>query len=520
MLKLCNCRLHNKARAHREEGQALQALAHSSASKECVLAEGLLELAEQEAASAQQSGAQAGELSFSVRNETRDSLEEIDLHGLTVAQAVACAQNAVNMHRGGACRLMTLICGWGRASAGDARIKPAVIEAMKKCAGVSCVENPDNPGVLDLLLDFPATADPQTTQAAGTKRKKNKKNGNTKQTEQAVESEEEYVSLMVDDPEVAQAAPPVAAVNEPDVPRMSKAQKRKAKLAREQAANEAEEALELAASKLRMVSQCMEMGFSEIAVRAALESSGWRGSTIALEALLIAQVNGCTVTDPVDARGVTAQLVETPTDKARNATAAQKVTAVSAGEHPVTTVRPPPPPYGHGLELADAMRDLLVALSVGHLAPLFETEQIDISALLLMTDQDMKQLQIAKGPRMKLSRWISAQSAPAEDAPAAVTVDGRSQQQTSAPMHTQPVVGNQKAQPQKLSKAQKKRAKQFRETAAREAEEAEEAKRAEAARRQMVSDCIEMGFSEQQVYAALDATGWCGVQAALTRLLG
>ena len=53
--------------------------------------------------------------------------------------------------------------------------------------------------------------------------------------------------------------------------------------------------------------------------------------------------------------------------------------------------------------------DLLVSLGLSQLTAQFDEEEIDCDALLIMTDHDLKELGIGKGPRMKLCRWIAEQ---------------------------------------------------------------------------------------------------------------
>ena len=53
--------------------------------------------------------------------------------------------------------------------------------------------------------------------------------------------------------------------------------------------------------------------------------------------------------------------------------------------------------------------NLLVSLGLSHLTTQFDEEEIDCDALRIMTDHDLKELGIGKGPRMKLCRWIAEQ---------------------------------------------------------------------------------------------------------------
>ena len=53
---------------------------------------------------------------------------------------------------------------------------------------------------------------------------------------------------------------------------------------------------------------------------------------------------------------------------------------------------------------------LLLSLGIAQLTAQFEKEQIDMDALKMMNDDDLKELGIAMGPRKKLSKWISEQA--------------------------------------------------------------------------------------------------------------
>jgi hypothetical protein len=50
---------------------------------------------------------------------------------------------------------------------------------------------------------------------------------------------------------------------------------------------------------------------------------------------------------------------------------------------------------------------VLEPLGLQHLASMFEQEQVDCEALRIMNDDDLKEMGIGKGPRMKLCRWIA-----------------------------------------------------------------------------------------------------------------
>jgi len=57
--------------------------------------------------------------------------------------------------------------------------------------------------------------------------------------------------------------------------------------------------------------------------------------------------------------------------------------------------------------LPQDMGELLSSLGITQLTAQFEKEEIDIDALQMMDDGDLKELGVAMGPRKKLSKWIS-----------------------------------------------------------------------------------------------------------------
>ena len=59
------------------------------------------------------------------------------------------------------------------------------------------------------------------------------------------------------------------------------------------------------------------------------------------------------------------------------------------------------------LALPQDMGELLSSLGITQLTAQFEKEEIDIDALQMMEDGDLKELGVAMGPRKKLSKWIS-----------------------------------------------------------------------------------------------------------------
>ncbi|CAO3696634.1 unnamed protein product [Rhizopus stolonifer] len=90
---------------------------------------------------------QAAEYIYSKKNQGRP-INEIDLHGLFVAEAGEKVEEAIKRCKSSGQENLTIIVGKGLHSPGQiAKLKPAIIELVKKY-NVSCQPNIPNPGCL------------------------------------------------------------------------------------------------------------------------------------------------------------------------------------------------------------------------------------------------------------------------------------------------------------------------------------------------------------------------------------
>lgn len=93
----------------------------------------------------------AANQAFVEKNANRD-MNEIDLHGLFVVEALKMFRNRVNQCRGAKIQILHVIVGKGIHSIdGHARIKAAVIDECEK-TGLKCAIQPENTGVLDVEI--------------------------------------------------------------------------------------------------------------------------------------------------------------------------------------------------------------------------------------------------------------------------------------------------------------------------------------------------------------------------------
>ena len=248
----------------------------------------------------------AGELAFAAHNRGRDVLQELDLHGLTVPQAIEKVEALLDMHQGSAegctCHL---IVGHGKGRKGPAKIKKEVQKALSSRPGVTCCEDLENAGRLIVgihassetapspPMSHPIEASSSAAAESGPKRKKGKKGKKNKDSapSPALEDEEDdcgdLLALMMEeeDPHPELQEEDTEEIDHESAKRTSKAQKRREK--KEAAEHEAELAAEsdvFADTSEDAVASIMAMGFDEASARRALRG----GQTVerALESLL------------------------------------------------------------------------------------------------------------------------------------------------------------------------------------------------------------------------------------------
>jgi class 3 adenylate cyclase len=67
------------------------------------------------------------------------------------------------------------------------------------------------------------------------------------------------------------------------------------------------------------------------------------------------------------------------------------------------------------------MRDWLAALNLGHLADVFEVNEVDLSDLALLSEDDLKDLGLALGPRRRILNALAGADEPRATPPAATS---------------------------------------------------------------------------------------------------
>jgi hypothetical protein len=61
--------------------------------------------------------------------------------------------------------------------------------------------------------------------------------------------------------------------------------------------------------------------------------------------------------------------------------------------------------------MRDDFRNWLAALNLGHLAEVFEVNEVDLSDLALLSEDDLKDLDLALGPRRRILNALAGADA-------------------------------------------------------------------------------------------------------------
>lgn len=63
---------------------------------------------------------------------------------------------------------------------------------------------------------------------------------------------------------------------------------------------------------------------------------------------------------------------------------------------------------GNGCPLEGNIEDLLEELGLGKYLPVFQSAEVDLATLCIMSEQDFRELGILKGPRVKIMHHIGS----------------------------------------------------------------------------------------------------------------